>query len=239
MISETFGARLLATINDTSANPVHMLFNQWWNEASPEAKETYVSNFLADPEFREWYETGHYNDPLVLDELAALPAGSLGHTYRRWIVDNGLTAQIALDYRSFHTMLESSGVLDGMPDEMKYAVLRGFQIHDFFHVLTGYDSSGSGEIALQAFSLAQFQFPYFGMWMAVVTAQMTFIEPDHIAGLMDAISDGWKYGRSVSANLTVQPWETMLDQPLDGLRTRFGIELSPLAAKHEAARSPE
>ncbi len=177
MITDTFGAKLLTTINDTAANPVHMLFNQWWNEASTEAKDTYVSSFLADPEFRAWYEAGHYNDPLDLDELAAMPDGSLGHTYQRWIVDNGLTAQIALDYRGFHTMLESSGVLDGMPDEMKFAVLRGFQIHDFLHVLTGYDSSGSGEIALQAFSLAQFQFPYFGMWMAVVTAQMTFNEP--------------------------------------------------------------
>ena len=233
MITDTFGAHLLATINDSSANPVHMLFNQWWNEASDDAKHTYVSSFLADPDFRAWYELGRYSEPLDLEALAAMPAGSLGHTYQHWIVDNGLTAQIALDYRSFHKMLESAGVLDGMPDEMKYAVLRGFQIHDFLHVLTGYDSSGSGEIALQAFSLAQFQFPYFGMWMAVVTAQMTFNEPDHIVGLMDAISDGWQYGRSCTTNLMVQPWEEMLDQPLSELRARFGIELSPLATVHE------
>lgn len=51
----------------------------------------------------------------------------------------------------------ASGALDGMPDEMQLAVLRGFQVHDILHVLTGYDSSGQGEIALQAFSLVQLQ----------------------------------------------------------------------------------
>ena len=35
MITETFGKQLLTTINDTEANPVHLLFNQWWNEAQP------------------------------------------------------------------------------------------------------------------------------------------------------------------------------------------------------------
>lgn len=235
MINDRFAERFVRTVNSTTDNPVHLLFNQWWNDAPEEVTSGYVDIFLSDPSYREWFEAGQYGDPLDLDELRALPEGSLGRRYASWIVDNGLTAQIALDYRSFHRSLEESGQLDGMPEPMKFAVLRGFQVHDFLHVMTGYDSSGAGEIALQAFSLAQLQFPYFGMWMSVVTAQMTFVDPSTIVGLMDAIADGWQYGRS-AGNLNVQPWESLLDRPVEELRERFGVEPSPLAARQEAAR---
>ncbi len=84
-----------------------------------------------------------------------------------------------------------------MPGEMKYAIIRGFQIHDILHVITGYTPSGLDELSLQAFCLAQLQFPYFGMWMATTTSRMTFLDPDAIVPVMDAISRGWQLGRSV------------------------------------------
>lgn len=104
---------------------------------------------------------------------------------------------------------------------MKYAVLRGFQTHDFQHVVTGCDASGRGEIALQAFCLAQLQFPYFGMWMSVVTTRMTFVDPRSITPMMDAITDGWQLGRR-TPNIQRVKWETMLDEPLADVRERYG-----------------
>ncbi len=104
---------------------------------------------------------------------------------------------------------------------MKYAVLRGFQTHDFQHVVTGYDASGRGEIAPQAFCLAQLQFPYFGMWMSVVTTRMTFVDPRSITPMMDAIVDGWQLGRR-TPNIQRVKWETMLDEPLADVRERYG-----------------
>ena len=234
MLNEKFGEKFLATVNTTDDNPVHLLFNQWWNEAPEEVKQQYLDIFLGDPVYREWYEAGEYADPVDFDALRKLPDGTLGNTYHRWIADNGLTAQIATNYRDFHQMLKASGALDGMPDEMQFAVLRGFQVHDILHVLTGYDSSGQGEIALQAFSLAQLQFPYFGMWMATVTAQMTFSNPSSIVPLMDAIADGWTFGKT-SPHLMAQPWEEMFDQPLADVRNRYGLTPSPLAARQSAA----
>lgn len=62
------------------------------------------------------------------------------------------------------------------------------------------------------------------------------VHPDHIVGRMDAISDGWQYGGAATANLSVQPWESMLDVPLAELRERVGIEPTRLAAKQEASR---
>ena len=120
-------------------------------------------------------------------------------------------------------MLEASGQLDGMPQECKYAVLRGFQTHDFQHVITGYSSDGISEIKLQAFCLAQIRFPYFGMWVSNVTSRMTFIDPDSIVPIMDAISDGWKLGRSIK-NIQFEKWEERLEQPLAEVRKEFGID---------------
>ena len=113
-----------------------------------------------------------------------------------------------------------------MPDEMKHAVLRSYQTHDFQHVITGYDASPYGELALQAFGLAQLQFPYFAMWLSVTTTRMTYINPNSITSAMDAISAGWTLGRNV-ANIQCEKWETMLDQPLADVRARYGLTGSP------------
>lgn len=233
-LDHEFADLLVTTFNDPGENPVHLLFNQWWAHAPDAVKADYVDQVMADANHRAFVEEGHFADPLDLDMLRGLPADSLGRQYHDWIVDNGLAAAIATDYRDFHALLEESGHLDGMPQEMRYAVLRGFQIHDFLHVLTGYDSSGRGEIALQAFCLAQLQFPYFGMWMSVVTTRMTFADPRMIVPMMDAITDGWQHGRR-TPNLQHEKWETLVAQPLADVRARVGIEASPLTREMAAA----
>ncbi len=230
MIDDEFGQLFLATVNETDKNPVHLLFNQWWKHAPEEVKQAYVDGFAHDPHFADFARGAHYAEPLDLERLRALPTGTLGRTYHDWIVDNGLTAQIAMNYRQFHDMLVANGQLDGMPEPMQYAVLRGFQTHDFLHVVTGYDASGLGEIALQAFCLAQIQFPYFGMWISVVTTKMTFVNPSAIVPLMDAITDGWQLGRAVD-NIQAERWEEMLDESLEEVRDRYHVFTSPLVAR--------
>lgn len=229
MITDEFAKHLLATFNDPGQNGVHLLFNQWWAHAPDEVKAKYVDAFVNDPQYAEFFGERHYAEPLDLEEMRALPENSLGRAYHDWIVDNGLTAAIATNYREFHESLDAAGALDGMPEPMKYAVLRGFQTHDFQHVVTGYDSSGRGEIALQAFCLGQLRFPYFAMWMSVIATRMTFVDPTMIVPMMDSITDGWHLGRS-TPNIQCEKWETMLDQPLDAVRARYGVEPSRLVA---------
>ena len=67
-----------------------------------------------------------------------MPGDTLGYRYARHIVDNNLIKTIASDYRRGHGAMAAAGKLEGMPDEVRYAVLRGFQIHDIFHIFTGY-----------------------------------------------------------------------------------------------------
>ncbi len=115
--------------------------------------------------------------------------------------------------------MSAAGQLDRMPVDLRYAIIRGFQIHDILHLITSYTPSGLDEPALQAFCLAQLEFPYFGMWMAMTTARMTFRQPDRIVPAMDAISQGWQFGRTVR-NLQFEPWERLLGEPLASVRPR-------------------
>jgi ubiquinone biosynthesis protein Coq4 len=51
------------------------------------------------------------------------------------------------------------------------------------------------------------------MWIAVVTAHMTFLESFMIDPAMDAITSGWQHGRQARSIQFVK-FEQMLDRPL-------------------------
>ncbi len=228
-IDREFGELLLRAVDDPQQYGVHQLFNDWWRFAPEEAKERYLARLEALPGWKRFVEERHYADPLTLEELAARPEGSVGRSYHDFLVTNGLEKNLAIQYRRFHELLAAGGILDAMPEVLQYAVIRGFQLHDFQHVVTGYDSSRRSELALQAFCLAQLQFPYFAMWMSVSTTRMTFLDPDAIVPVMDAISEGWRHGRRVR-NLQFEKLETLLDDPLGAVRERYGIAPGGLLA---------
>jgi len=222
VIEQPFADELLKTFNDPDTHGVHVLFNQWWASAPDQVIADYMADFETEPDHQAFLDARYFAEPLSLDDLAGLPVGTLGRGYHDFIVDNGLEKNIAINYREFHAGLEASGHLDRMPEPLRYAVIRGFQIHDLLHVLTGYEATSSGEIALQAFCLAQLRFPYFGMWMSTVTTRMTLVDPKTIVPMMDAISDGWSYGRA-ARNLQFERWEEMLERPLADIRAEYRL----------------
>ena len=158
-----------------------------------------------------------------------MPVRSLGKGYFEFLSHNTLEKNLAPNCKQLHDYLASSGQLDRMPESMKYAIIRGFQIHDILHVVTGYTPSGLHELSLQAFCLAQLQFPYFGMWMATSTARMTFLQPDSIVPVMDAITQGWQYGRA-TPNLQFVRWEDFFERQLSEIRVQFSIPESTVAS---------
>ncbi|MFO0658397.1 MAG: Coq4 family protein [Polyangiaceae bacterium] len=82
-----------------------------------------------------------------LDELAKLPEGTLGREYARMMRDNGLTPDIFSPPDNV-----------AHPDVV-YISQRLRQVHDLWHVLTGYSTDVAGEVELQAFTYAQIQAP--------------------------------------------------------------------------------
>lgn len=222
MLDRTFASEFLRTIDDPDSHGVHFLFNSYWKHMPEAVRQSYQRALHDRPEWHAWVEARFWPEPYSFDALGKLPRGTLGRDYYQHIVDNKLDRQIASGYRDFHQMLDASGALAGMPEDVKYAVLRGFQIHDLLHIVTGFDTTGLGEIALQAFCLAQIRFLYFATWMSVVTTRAAFLEPDAITPLMDAITKGWSLGRSVRQLQTVH-WEAMLHLPVADIRREFGV----------------
>ena len=217
-----FAEKLLQTIDDPSKHGVHILFNQYWKYTPDDVRDKYLAGLVDEPAQRAFMEEKHYAEPYEFDALADLPEGSLGRALYDYMIDNGLRRDIADAYRAYHDGLETAGVLDRMPEDIKYSVLRTYQTHDFIHLVTGYPTNGLGEIAVQAFCLAQHKSPYFGMWVSVATARMTYLHPDKIEKTMDAITDGWALGRK-AGNLMLVKWEQMLDRPVEDIRREFGI----------------
>lgn len=229
-LDREFAQSLLKTFDDPGQHGVHLLFNEWWRYAPSEVIDKYVEDFRKMPQQQAFLEEHFFAEPLDLEALGRLATGTVGRTYYDFIVLNGLEKNIAVNYRQFHDSLARSGQLDRMPDELQYAIIRGFQIHDLLHVMTGYEATPRGEIALQAFCLAQLRFPYFGMWMSVTTTRMTFLDPDSIVPIMDSITDGWNFGRTAQ-NIQFLKLEHLLERPLIDVQSELGlIRQLPLAA---------
>jgi ubiquinone biosynthesis protein Coq4 len=217
-----FVVNMVRTFNDSDEHGVHLLFNEWWPHAPDITIERYLENFRATPGADAFLAERHFAAPITLAALGAMPEGSLGRGYHDFLTKNGLEKNLATNYKMLHDAVAAAGQLDRMPGDMRYAIIRGFQIHDILHVITGYTARPLDELSLQAFCLAQLQFPYFGMWMATTTARMTFLQPDSIVPVMDAISEGWRYGRGVK-NLQFEQWEAMFEEELVLVRQRYGV----------------
>jgi ubiquinone biosynthesis protein Coq4 len=184
--------------------------------------DKYVVAMEADPEIAALAHEQWYAEPLNLDDLKAFAPGTLGHAYRDFMVSNDLMERLAEGYKNLHEQFATAGKLDRMPAILKYKVLRGYQTHDLHHVLTGYPATPLGELALQAFQLAQVEFPYAAMWMAVATGHMAFVDPWLIKPAMDAIAHGWTYG-SEARSIQFVKFEQMLDQPLEEVRREYSL----------------
>jgi ubiquinone biosynthesis protein Coq4 len=222
-IDRDFGEKYLTAVDDFYAYGVHLLFNEWWVTAPQATIDKYVAAIEAHPEHGPLARDGWFAPPFRLASLDHCAPGTLGAAYRAHMIENGLAEKLAEGYAALTADFESGGKLDRMPAVIKYKVLRGYQTHDLHHVLTGYTTSPPNELALQAFQLAQMDYPYAAMTLGVIVSHMALVDPWLIKPGFDAITDGWAFGRRAKS-LQFLPFETMLDQPLAELRREFGLE---------------
>lgn len=102
-------------------------------------------------------------------------------------------------------------------DNFTYLSHRIRQTHDIWHVLTGYTTSVSDELALQAFSLAQLHSAVSAILVGAAFVKTSFEFPERIPDLMQTIFAGWQLGLKARP-LLGQNWEERWDEPLDHLR---------------------
>nr|WP_310524389.1 Coq4 family protein [Polymorphobacter sp.] len=221
-VDRIFGEKFLTSIDDFYGYGVHLLFNEWWETAPQDVIDKYVAAIESHKEHGPLARAGWFAEPFSLRMVAHCAPGTLGAAWREHMVDNGLSENLADGYRALTGDFAASGKLARMPGVIRYKVLRGYQTHDLHHVLTGYTTSPSHELALQAFQLAQMDYPYAAMTLSVIMGHMTLVDPLLIKPAMDAITDGWAFGRRAKS-LQFIDFEAMIDRPLDDVRREYGL----------------
>ncbi len=144
------------------------------------------------------------------DRLRRLPASTLGGAYARHLDDNGLTA----DYQAAATHHVDD------PD-MAYLMRRFRQTHDVWHALLGIGVTGHEEVLIHWFSFGQLRLPVSAMIMALGSLKHLVLERRWDA-LRRSTLEAYRAGRDAAPLLPVV-WEDLWSEPLDRVRSSYGI----------------
>lgn len=170
--------------------------------------------------------------------LASLPEGSFGRTYHDFLAEEQLSAQGLVEVSMAAGMT--------LPDDGSDRHFIGRQLrdmHDLFHVLSGYGRDELGEVCVLAFS-----YPHQGTRSFALIATLGALHLNRklkVPGVLSAAWQAWRQGRAASW-LLVQPMESLLAQDLAQLRrqlkiaapTRYLAVLDRLAAKGRVVARP-
>ena len=180
-----------------------------------EALGSFDAMALANPIADAMLESRYLSPTPDVAYLATLPDGSLGKEFERYLTDNGLDANL-LRESAFIEAHHARG------EDVGYLAERGFQLHDMFHVLTGFDTTPLGEVRVVSFTVAQTPAPYPAMIIASRPLQMVLYKPELLPAVMDAITEGWALGRRAKPLMNVR-WEECWERPLAGLRREYAL----------------
>jgi ubiquinone biosynthesis protein Coq4 len=148
-----------------------------------------------------------------IDALEHCPPGSLGQSLYRMIIDNGYDPEV-LDRNAI--------ALSQLPHALHYLNARILQMHDVWHLVAGYETTSSNEIAISAFQLAQFGHHYSSMFLAAVLTISTFKEPMGFTILMQIMTEAWRHGRETPVMMNIE-WEKEWNNSLDAIRRNHHI----------------
>ena len=148
--------------------------------------------------------------------LARLPEGSLGRAYLAFMEEAQLTADGLVD-ASMQGGLEAR---EGFSVEAAWFFDRLRDMHDLWHVLTGYGRDEAGEAANLAFTLAQIGNP--GVGLIVLSAAVLGPTTERFEWQRYLFA-AWRRGRRASWLPAVR-YEELLALPLAEVRERLGIQ---------------
>lgn len=158
--------------------------------------------------------------------LAQFAPGTVGAAYRAFMQSENLSAEgLAKQSRQVRAEIEA-------PNLYAWYGRRLRDIHDIWHVLTGYGRDALGEACVVSFSHAQTRslgFLFIGLGAA---NQIRRVAPAIPA--RRTVIEAWRSGRRASW-LPVQDYEALFAEPLTSARVRLGIRTPDVYA----AISPE
>ncbi|KAF2426476.1 coenzyme Q biosynthesis protein Coq4 [Tothia fuscella] len=158
---------------------------------------------------------------LNLDYLRSLPTNTVGRAYITWLDLEGVSP----DTRDTVRYIDDP--------ECAYVMQRYRECHDFYHALTGLPIMREGEVALKAFEFANTLLPMTGLSIGAVA---TLKRPERERFF--SVYGPWAIRNGVNSQEVINIyWEEELENDVDALRERLGIEKPPdLRAIRKAER---
>ena len=150
------------------------------------------------------------------EALRRLREGSLGRAYLAFME----SAQLTADGLVAASMEGEADAREGFSVEAEWFFDRLRDMHDVWHVLTGYGRDEAGEAANLAFTFGQIRNN--GVGLIVLAAAVLGPRADHLQW-QRYLYRAWRRGRT-AAWLPAVRYERLLDQPLAEVRRSLGIE---------------
>jgi ubiquinone biosynthesis protein COQ4 len=162
-------------------------------------------DLMQDPEGRQLLQDRPRLDAgsIRLDELARLPAGSLGQAYARFFRERRI--------EPFFTAAPIVSDADYITNRMR-------ETHDLWHVVTGYGTSPTGELELQAFSYGNMGNPSSLLILSCIPGVEL---REDMGGLPGWLTGAYRRGRAARSFAGIY-WERRWETPLAALRAELG-----------------
>jgi ubiquinone biosynthesis protein COQ4 len=159
------------------------------------------------------YERPEFSQRLMDDAwLDALPAGSVGAAYREFIRAERLSAEgLAEISREGSTQIDE-------PHPYAWFGRRTRDVHDIWHILSGYGRDALGEACLVAFSYAQTG----GLGWALIAFGAASRARGSKYPYLKAIWQGYRRGRAARW-LLGEDYDRLMAEPIDQARRRLNI----------------
>lgn len=159
--------------------------------------------------------------------LARFPEGSVGAAYRAFMKRNGFDADGLV-------MVSGQDAKAPLEHPRAWYSRRMRDVHDIWHVLTGYETDALGEACVVAFSYPQTR--SLGFAAIAVGAAREIEREDRTVPAFKAVFEAWRNGQK-AAWLPALDYEALFAEPLDAARARLGIRpASVYASVSEASR---
>lgn len=160
------------------------------------------------------YERQEFAERLMDDAwLDSLPAGSVGAAYRTFVRSEDLSAAGLAAV----SMQGSSEIVH--PHPYAWFGRRTRDVHDIWHILSGYGRDALGEACLVAFSYAQTRGKG---WLLIAIGASLRSRTGPRQPYVRAIWQGYRRGKA-AAWLLGEDYERLMNEPLEAARRRLGI----------------
>ena len=161
------------------------------------------------------------------EALEALPPGSLGRVYADFVTREQISADGLVT-----ASVEARRQAGAASEEQRLVLERLRDMHDLWHVVSGYGRDLLGEASLLAFTYGQTRNRGVGFIVAIAWYRL-----GALPGARRLVFEAWRRGRRARW-LPAADWEALLSLPLGEVRARLGVDAPPTYTPLRSSKAP-